>query len=435
MTIQETIRINSCLLKGKMWQGPTLLGLVRRGSTMDLYLCALNATTITMGSVLSSATNARRLAIWPVTVEVQLLLPTIREPQGRFRGLSLDLSMELRAITRGIARRTNPNSNVVMGTFLLNNRYASIFFDVGADRSFVSSTFSSLIDIIPTTLDHGYDVELADGKIIGVNALIRGCTLNFLNHSFNIDLMPVELGSFDVIIGMDLLSKYHAVIVCDEKIVRCQIFLAHITTKKAEDKSGEKRLEDVPIVQDFPEVFPEDLPNQLQELSDKGFIRPSSSPWGAPVLFVKNKDGSFRMCIDYRELHKLTVKNCLAGYYRRVIEGFSKIAKSMTKLTQRKVKFDWGDKQEAAFQLLKKKLCNAPILAYLKELITLLQILEAHTEAKKPENLEAEDVGGMLVETSRGSENPRKEKLEPRADGTLCLNNRSLFPCFGDQGL
>ncbi|GJS39378.1 putative reverse transcriptase domain-containing protein [Tanacetum coccineum] len=115
---------------------------------------------------------------------------------------------------------TNPNSNVVTGTFLLNNRYASILFDTGADRSFISTAFSSLIDIIPTTLDHGYDVELADGRIIWVNTLIRGCTLNFLNHPFNIDLMPVEMGSFDVIIGMDWLAKYHAVIVCDEKLVR-----------------------------------------------------------------------------------------------------------------------------------------------------------------------------------------------------------------------
>ncbi|GJW43165.1 putative reverse transcriptase domain-containing protein [Tanacetum coccineum] len=236
---------------------------------------------------------------------------------------------------------TNPNSNVVTGTFLLNNRYASILFDTGADRSFISTAFSSLIDIIPTTLDHGYDVELAD-------------------------------------------AKYHVVIVCDEKLVRvpfgdkilifhgdgsnngyesrlniisctktqkyllegCPIFLAQVTMKKAEDKSKEEQLGEVPIVQDFPEVFPEDLPgipptrqmefqidlipgaapvarapyrlapsemkelsDQLKELSDKGFIRPSSSPWGAPVLFVKKKDGSFRMCIDYQELNKLTVKN------------------------------------------------------------------------------------------------------------------------------
>nr|GEY90272.1 putative reverse transcriptase domain-containing protein [Tanacetum cinerariifolium] len=126
----------------------------------------------------------------------------------------------------------------------------------------------------------------------------------------------------------------------------CDVFLAYVTTKEAEDKLEEKRLEDVPIVKDFPEVYPEDLPgisptrhvefqidlvpsaapvarapyrlapsemkelaDQLQELSNNGFIRPNSSPWGAPILFVKKKDGSFRMCIDYRELNKLTVKN------------------------------------------------------------------------------------------------------------------------------
>ncbi|GJZ58270.1 putative reverse transcriptase domain-containing protein [Tanacetum coccineum] len=235
---------------------------------------------------------------------------------------------------------TNLDSNVVTGTFLLNNHYASILFDTGADRSFVSTTFSSLIDITPTTLDHYYDVELADGKIIGINTIIRGCTLNFLDHPFNINLMPIELGSFDVIVGMDWLTKYHAVIDCAEKIVRIpwgketliihgdgsnqgngtrlniisctkthkyllkghHIFLAHVTTKEIEDKSGEKRLQDVPIVRDFPEVFPEDLDlvpgaalvarapyrlapsemkelsEQLQELSDKGLIRPSSLP-------------------------------------------------------------------------------------------------------------------------------------------------------------
>ncbi|GJR10298.1 putative reverse transcriptase domain-containing protein [Tanacetum coccineum] len=177
---------------------------------------------------------------------------------------------------------TNPDSNVVTGTFLLNNRYASILSDTGANRSFVSIAFSSQIDIPPTALDHYYDVELADGRIIGLNTILRGCTLNILNHSFNIDLIPVELGSFDAIIGIDWLVKYQAIIVCAENIVRDG---RHV---------GEEAKE---------------LSEQLKELSAKGFIRPSSSPWGAPVLFVKKKDGSFRMCIDYRELNKLMVKN------------------------------------------------------------------------------------------------------------------------------
>ncbi|GKA13241.1 reverse transcriptase domain-containing protein, partial [Tanacetum coccineum] len=116
--------------------------------------------------------------------------------------------------------RINPDSNIVTGAFLLNNRYASILFDTGANRSFVSTAFSSLIDITPTTLDYYYDVELADGRIIGLNTIIRGCTLNLLNHPFNTDLMPIELGSFNIIIGMDWLAKYQAVIVCAEKIVR-----------------------------------------------------------------------------------------------------------------------------------------------------------------------------------------------------------------------
>ncbi|GJT92062.1 putative reverse transcriptase domain-containing protein [Tanacetum coccineum] len=169
---------------------------------------------------------------------------------------------------KGNASR-DPDSNVVTGTFLLNNRYASILFDTGADRSFISTAFSSLINIVPTPLENSYDVELADGKIVGVDTIIQDCTLNFLNHSFNIDLMPVELGSFEIIISMDWLRKYHAVIVCDEKLVRIpygnETLIFHddetqISAKKEEDKSEGKRLEDLPIIKDFPEVFPEDLP-------------------------------------------------------------------------------------------------------------------------------------------------------------------------------
>ncbi|GJR31819.1 putative reverse transcriptase domain-containing protein [Tanacetum coccineum] len=192
----------------------------------------------------------------------------------------------------------NPGSNTVTGTFLLNDHHAYMLFDSGADRSFVSNTFSTLLDIIPSALDVSYAVELADGRTSETSTVLRGCTLGLLGHPFNIDLMPIDLGSFDVIIGMDWLAKNHAVIVCDEKIVRipygneilivqgdksdkekkstlsiiscvkaqkymekgCQLFMAQVTVKENKDKSKENRLEDVPTVWDFPEVFPKDLP-------------------------------------------------------------------------------------------------------------------------------------------------------------------------------
>ncbi|GJV76398.1 putative reverse transcriptase domain-containing protein [Tanacetum coccineum] len=491
------------------------------------------------------AITAKRLAIWPRIVEVDLQMLTTTTVTTTTATTTTIIRREM------LAMRANLN-NVVAGTFLLNNRYAHILFDTGADRSLVSTAFSSQIDITSSTLDHYYDVELADGRIIGLNTILRGCTLNFLNHPFNINLMPVELGSFDAIIGMDWLAKYKAVIVCAEKIVRIpwgnETLIIHGDGIFPEDLPG------LPLTRqvDFQiDLVPGDAPvarahyrlglsemkelsEQLKALSDKGFIRPGSSPWGASVLFVKKKDGSFWMCIDYRELNKLIVKNhyplpriddlfdqlqgssvyskidlrsgyhqlrvreedipktafrtryghyefqvmpfgltnapavfmdlmnrvckpyldkfvivfiddiliysknkqeheehlklilelikkeelyaefskCefwipkveflghvidsegihvdpdkiesvkywaspkspmeisqflgLAGYYRRFIVGFLKIAKPMTKLTQKKVKFVWGDKQEAAFQLLKQKLCSAPILALLE---------------------------------------------------------------------
>nr|GEW44457.1 retrotransposable element Tf2 [Tanacetum cinerariifolium] len=425
---------------------------------------------------------------------------------------------------RGNASR-DPDLNVITGTFLLNNRYASILFHTGADRSFISAAISSLIDIVPTLLENSYDVELAD------------------------------------VISCSKAQEYMA--------KGCQIFLAQISAKKEEDKSEGKQLKDVPFVWDYPEVFPKDLTGlpparpvefhidlipratpvarapyrlpssemkdlseQLQELSKKCFIRPSLSPWGAPVLFVKKKDGSFRMvkCLfkDRLEIRLSSTESArtrrsknsiqdsvwilrvsghaiwmnkrtcsihgphepgLVGYYMRFIEGFSKIAKSMTKLTHKGIKFDWGEKEENAFQLIKQKLCSVPIMALpegsedfvvycdashkglgavlmkrekviayasrqlkgkanvvadalsrkkrieplrVQALVMTIdlnlpkQILEAQIEALKPENLEKEDVDDMI------RRDIPKEKLEPRADGILCLNGRSWLPCYGD---
>ncbi|KAI3695288.1 hypothetical protein L1987_78283 [Smallanthus sonchifolius] len=221
----------------------------------------------------------------------------------------------------------------------------------------------------------------ARGRAFNINAneaQANNDVVNELNdHSLPINLVPMPLGSFDIIIAMDWLSNHHTEVICFEKCIRIPLpsgeilrvfgekpykglklmscttaqkylrkkyiaFLAHIVQKDVKEKS----IQDIPIIRDFPEVFPKDLSglppvrqvefhidlmpganpvdrapyrlapseiqelaSQLQELSDKGFIRPSHSPWGAPVLFVKKKDGSFRMCIDYRELNKLTIKN------------------------------------------------------------------------------------------------------------------------------
>ncbi|GJU38714.1 putative reverse transcriptase domain-containing protein [Tanacetum coccineum] len=201
--------------------------------------------------------------------------------------------------------------NVVTGTFLLNNRYATILFDLGSDRSFVDTRFSSMLDIDPVKINTSYKVELVDGRIVRTNTVLKGCTLNLVNHLFEIDLMPIELGTFDVIIGMDWLVKHDVVIVCGEKVVRipyenktltvesdkgtsrlkviscikarkyiergCHLFLAHVTEKKLK----EKRLEDVPVIRDFPEVFLDDLPGLPPPRQVE--FRIDLVPWAAPV--------------------------------------------------------------------------------------------------------------------------------------------------------
>ncbi|GKB85506.1 putative reverse transcriptase domain-containing protein [Tanacetum coccineum] len=385
------------------------------------------------------------------------------------------------------AEEARQDSNIVTGTFTLNNHYATTLFDSGADYSFVSTTFIPLLGIEPSDLGFSYEIEIASEQLVEINKVIKGCKLEIEGHMFDINLIPFGSGCFDVIIGMDWLFNYKAEIICDEKVVKIPLSddkVLRVIGERLEEKmrhvmsakAKEQKQEEIVVVRDFPEVFlndlsglppiqeikfqielllgaipvvkspyrlapfeVEELSGQLKELQDKGFIRPSSSPWGASVLFVKKNDGSFRMCIDYKELNKLTIKNryllpmiddlfdhaprellkkeklyakfskckfwlrevqflghvingdgiyvdpskieavknweaprtsfevCsflgLAGYYRRFIENFSKIAKSLKILTQKSKTFDWGEEKERAFQTLKDKLCNAPVLA------------------------------------------------------------------------
>ncbi|GJS48981.1 reverse transcriptase domain-containing protein [Tanacetum coccineum] len=404
-------------------------------------------------------------------------------------------------------RNAHQDPNVVTGMFLLNQHLARVLFDSRADKSFVSISLASMLNIPPITIDTFYNIEMADGNLVSTNTVIQGATLTLLNQPFKIDLMPIKFGSFDIVIGMDWLSKYHTRIICDEKVIHIPINGETLIIRVfPEDLPGLSPVRQVEFQIDLipgakliarapyrltPSEMQE-LSNQLQELSDRGFILPRTSPWGAPVLFVKKKDGSFKMCIDYRELNKLIVKNryplpriddlfdqlqvmpfgltnvpavfmdlmnhmckpyldkfvivfiddiliysrnkeehanhlriilellkkeklyakfskCdfwihivqflrhlidsqglhvdpakieavknwtspttpteirqflgLVGYYRRFIKDFSKIAKSLTELTQKNKKYIWGEDQETAFQLLKQKLCEALILA------------------------------------------------------------------------
>ncbi|GJR41906.1 putative reverse transcriptase domain-containing protein [Tanacetum coccineum] len=210
----------------------------------------------------------------------------------------------------------NPDNNVITGTFLLNNRYASILFNTGANRSFVSTAFISRIVITPTALDYDYNVELADGRIVGLTLLSK------VYHAIIIcaeKIVRIPFGDEILIVGGDGRSNKHGIRLNIISCAKAQEYL----TKGCHDLSGipptrqvEFRIDLVPgatpVARAPYRLAPsemKELAEQLQELTDKGFIRPSSSPWGAPVLFVKKKDGSFRMCIDYRELNKLTVKN------------------------------------------------------------------------------------------------------------------------------
>ncbi|KAJ0771184.1 putative nucleotidyltransferase, Ribonuclease H [Helianthus annuus] len=271
--------------------------------------------------------------------------------------------------------KTSPD--VVSGIFLVNSMPMNVLFDSGASRSFISNellvhpSFKLEKMLVPL------EVEVADSKSYLLHDICRNYKILIEDEEFNIDLVPIYMGEFKVVVGMDWLAQNHAEIQCEKKVIHvvtsgggggervsvqgdrviksklCSIIKAvkHVNyggkaylSYVIDTNRGVPKLKDVKVVNEYPDVFPEDLPGlplerevefkielnpdakpvakapyrlaptemkelmtQLQELLDKGFIKPSVSPWGAPVLFVKKKDGSMRMCIDYRELNKLLV--------------------------------------------------------------------------------------------------------------------------------
>nr|GEW36054.1 reverse transcriptase domain-containing protein [Tanacetum cinerariifolium] len=238
--------------------------------------------------------NKRSLMIYP---EITMVINN-NPPRGRMSPRNATKCNKIGHFTHNC--RSSGNTNVVNAQRDNRNKYGgnvNVHGWVYTDENVKKKGNASRDPESNVFTGNSYDVELVDGKIVGVDTIMSGCTLNFLNHPFNINLMPVELGSFDIIIGMDWLRRCHAVIMCDEKLFRvpygnetlsfrgdesndrkesrliiisflkaqeymtkgCQIFLAQISAKKEEDKSKGKQLKDVPIVRDFPKVFPEDF--------------------------------------------------------------------------------------------------------------------------------------------------------------------------------
>ncbi|XP_077228493.1 uncharacterized protein LOC143861449 [Tasmannia lanceolata] len=392
---------------------------------------------------------------------------------------------------------------VVSGTLIVASSYAYVLFDSGATHSFVSSSYAMLHSLPVMPMNYDLCVSTPVGSDLVANSVSKMCSIRICDRELVVDLILLDLYDFDVILGMDWLSVHHVLVDCNKKIVTfeipgeekscfegrgalstrvilsamqacrllrqgCEAFLASVV----EVESNDVRIEDIPVVNEFVDVFPEDLPGlppdrevkftvdlapsttpiskapyrmapvemrelkeQLEELLEKGFVRPSVSPWGAPILFVKRKDDQFvvvfiddilvyssnredhenhlRILLETLRKEKLFAKfkKCefwltsisffrhviskegvsvdpkkreavvdwnrpnnvaefrsflgLAGYYRRFVEDFSRIAAPLTRLTRKGIRFVWSEECEKSFLDLKHRLVSAPILTQL----------------------------------------------------------------------
>ncbi|GJV58894.1 putative reverse transcriptase domain-containing protein [Tanacetum coccineum] len=233
-----------------------------------------------------------------------------------------------RAFGLGVAEAPQ-DPNVVTGTFSLNDHFATVLFDSGVDYSFISTKFLPLINMKPSVISFGYEIEIASGVIVETNNIIRGCRLKLEGHTFIIDLIPFGYGSFDVVVGMDWLSKLRVKIVCYEKIVQISLSNRDILEVHGERpernlkqlktmKVNELKLEDIPVVREFPGVFLEDLsclpPSRKVEFCIDiipGAVPVAKSPYRLAPTEMQELSKQLKKTERkrLRELNKLTIKN------------------------------------------------------------------------------------------------------------------------------
>ncbi|XP_073014523.1 uncharacterized protein [Primulina eburnea] len=228
-------------------------------------------------------------------------------PDNKDKGTGPSKQQENKTNARvyAITQEEADNSNeVVAGTSLLNKIPAYTLFDCGATHSFVSRRFAKKLKLAHDILSEPLRVATPARKTIETQKVYRNCEICINEQTFEVELIQLNMVEFDIILGMDWLAKNHAVVDCQKKEIRLQTLTKEEVLFHGKSKERKFLLS---ASQAWKAV--KELKEQLQELLDKKQIRPSASPWGAPVLFVKKKDGSMRLCIDYQELNKITIKN------------------------------------------------------------------------------------------------------------------------------